>query len=60
MERCCEAISGGGVSDDKTAILFAALNGHLDCLKVLISNGANINEKSGFGITPLQLFRKAK
>lgn len=34
-----------------SALIFAANNGHLDCVKILIDHGANINERSNNGKT---------
>eukprot|EP01031_Cornospumella_fuschlensis_P027439 gene27439-33142_t len=36
-----------------SAILFAANNGHLDCVKVLLDYGAYINDRSNNGKTPV-------
>jgi ankyrin repeat protein len=39
--------------DDFTALHFAAFSGRVDCVKLCIKMGANVNARTGWGLTPL-------
>ena len=48
-------IFGGGIPSGYTALHYAASNGKTEILKLLLSNGADVNAKSWGNITPLFL-----
>ena len=58
MKSCCEVISKRGIVhinkfNNEMLLHFAAMYGHLSCMKILISDGLDINEKNEYGKTPL-------
>ena len=44
-----------GIKGDYTPLMEAAMNGHLDIVKLLIHHGADVNAQSSCGNTPLML-----
>ena len=48
-------IFGGGIPSGYTALHYAASNGKTELLKLLLSNGADVNAKSDGNFTPLFL-----
>lgn len=49
----CRALLDAKDSDGETPLHYAALNGHLDCVKHLVRNGADVNLTDEEGSTPL-------
>jgi hypothetical protein len=51
-------VNGGGRTDEFTPIMWAALNGHTEIVKVLLANRADVNAKTSNGHTALMCVTK--
>ena len=55
VKLLCEMSAKVNVKGDDTPLYSAAAEGHLEIVKILIAYGADINNSSEFGVTPLQI-----